>query len=105
MPRLEAWIHKHDDIFTYIPLVAGAIAYVRYKLPVSSIALMNRVMKEQSVLIMPGEFFGMGKYLRLGYGYDLDYTLRGLGRVDEVLNALKKRGRQPRTQAVQSGAA
>ena len=70
---------------------------------------MNRVMKEQSVLIMPGEFFAMGKYLRLGYGYDLDYTLRGLARVDEVLNVLKtgKRARtsQPRTEAVRSGAA
>jgi len=101
LPRLEAWIHRHDDIFTYIPPVAGAIAYVRYKLPISSAALMNRVMKEQSVLIMPGEFFGMGKYLRLGYGYDLDYTLRGLARVEQVLNALKK----PRMQAVRSGAA
>jgi aspartate/methionine/tyrosine aminotransferase len=101
LPRLEAWIHRHDDIFTYVPPVAGAIAYVRYKLPISSTALMNRVMKEQSVLIMPGEFFGMGKYLRLGYGYDLDYTLRGLARVEQVLNALKK----PRMQAVRSGAA
>ena len=65
---------------------------------------MNRVMKEQSVLIMPGDFFGMGKYLRLGYGYDLDYTLRGLARVDEVLNALKTKAR-PRMEAVRSGAA
>jgi aspartate/methionine/tyrosine aminotransferase len=105
LPRLEAWIHSHDDILSYIPPVAGAIAYIRYRLPVSSTALMNRVMKEQSVLIMPGEFFGMGKYLRLGYGYDLDYTLRGLARLDEVLNALKKRGRQPHTEAVRSGAA
>jgi len=104
LPRLEAWIHRHDDIFTYIPPVAGAIAYVRYKLPLSSSALMNRVMKEQSVLIMPGDFFGMGKYLRLGYGYDLDYTLRGLARVDEVLNALKPKTRW-QVQAVQSGAA
>jgi aspartate/methionine/tyrosine aminotransferase len=104
LPRLEAWIHKHDDIFTYIPPVAGAIAYVRYKLPISSPALMNRVMKEQSVLIMPGEFFGMGKYLRLGYGYDLDYTLRGLAHVDEVLKTLKAKAR-PRMEAVRSGAA
>ncbi len=104
LPRLEAWIHQHDDIFTYIPPVAGAIAYVRYKLPISSTALMNRVMKEQSVLIMPGEFFGMGKNLRLGYGYDLDYTLRGLARVDEVLNALKTKAR-PRMEVVRSGAA
>jgi aspartate/methionine/tyrosine aminotransferase len=104
LPRLEAWIHKHDDVFTYIPPVAGAIAYVRYKLPISSTALMNRVMKEQSVLIMPGEFFGMGKYLRLGYGYDLDYTLSGLARVDTVLGGLKSKS-GPQVRSVQSGAA
>ena len=27
LPRLESWIHSHDDIFTYIPPVAGAITF------------------------------------------------------------------------------
>ena len=36
LPRLESWIHSHDDIFAYIPPVAGAITFFRYKLPISS---------------------------------------------------------------------
>jgi hypothetical protein len=28
----------------------------------------------------------------VGYGYDVDYTLRGLARVDRTLEELKKKG-------------
>ncbi len=91
LPRLEAWIHSHDDIFSYIPPVAGAITFFRYKLPISSAALFDRLRKEQSVLITPGDHFGLGRYIRVGYGYDVDYTLRGLARVDLVLEKLRKK--------------
>jgi aspartate/methionine/tyrosine aminotransferase len=91
LPRLEAWIHSHDDIFSYIPPVAGAITFFRYKLPISSAALFERLRKEQSVLITPGDHFGLGRYIRVGYGYDVDYTLRGLARVDLVLEKLRKK--------------
>jgi aspartate/methionine/tyrosine aminotransferase len=92
LPRLEAWIHSHDDIFSYIPPVAGAITFFRYRLPVSSAALFDKLRKERSVLITPGDHFGVGRYIRVGYGYDIDYTLRGLARVDLTLEELKKKG-------------
>jgi len=88
LPRLESWIHTHDDIFTYIPPLAGAIAFFRYKLPIASSALFDRLRVEQSVLITPGDHFGVGKYIRVGYGYDIDYTLKGLARVDDTLKQL-----------------
>jgi aspartate/methionine/tyrosine aminotransferase len=107
LPRLEGWIHTHDDIFSYIPPLAGAIAYISYRLPISSAALMNKLMKEKSVLLAPGDHFGMGRYLRIGYGYDIEHTLRALARVDETLAELQqqKPGRSERAQAIRSGAA
>jgi len=108
LPRLESWIHSHDDIFDYIPPVAGAITFFRYKLPISSTALFDRLRKEHSVLITPGDHFGLGRYIRVGYGYDVDYTLRGLARVDRTLEELKKKGRQEkpvRAVAARRGAA
>lgn len=93
LPKLEAWIHTHDDIFSYIPPVAGAIGYVRYKLPISSTALFDKLRKDYSVLITPGDHFGGGKYIRVGYGYDIDYTLRGLARIDTALKDLQKKGK------------
>jgi aspartate/methionine/tyrosine aminotransferase len=72
--------------------VAGAIAFVKYRLPISSSALMDKLRTEQSVLVTPAAHFGLaGKYVRIGFGYDVDYTLRGLARVDTVLKALRSR--------------
>jgi aspartate/methionine/tyrosine aminotransferase len=108
LPRLERWIHRHDDIFTYIPPVAGAIAYIRYRLNLPSLALCTRLRDEYSVLINPGDHFGGGKYLRVGFGYDMDYTMRGLERSDALLNQLKTRVSQPRSsrlRVARSGAA
>lgn len=108
LPRLEAWIHSHDDIFSYIPPVAGAITFFKYKLPISSAALFNRLRKERSVLITPGDHFGVGRYIRVGYGYDVDYTLRGLARVDLTLQELMKKdgkAKSVRAETVRRGAA
>jgi aspartate/methionine/tyrosine aminotransferase len=62
---------------------AGAIAYFGYKAPIRSTALVDGLRTEHSVLTVPGEHFGMGKYLRVGYGPD--YTLKGLARLEELL--------------------
>lgn len=91
LPRLESWIRSHRDILTYIPPVAGAITFFRYKLPISSAALFDRLRKERSVLITPGDHFGAGRYIRVGFGYDVDYTLRGLAQVDTTFEELKKK--------------
>jgi len=91
LPRLESWIHSHDDIFTYIPPIAGAIAFFGYKLPIASSALFDKLRTEQSVLITPGDHFGVGKYVRVGYGYDIDYTLKGLARVDITIQKLTEK--------------
>jgi len=32
--------------------------------------------------------FGIGRGIRFGFGYDIDHTLKGLARVDEVFTTL-----------------
>jgi len=103
LPRLESWIHGHDDIFTYIPPVAGAIAFFRYKLPITSSALFDKLRLEQSVLITPGDHFGVGRYMRVGYGYDIEYTLQGLARIDITIQHLLEKNRpSPAVRSVKS---
>jgi aspartate/methionine/tyrosine aminotransferase len=102
LPKLETWIRSHEDIFTYIPPRAGAITFMRYKLPISSGALFDRAREEHSVLITPGAHFGVGKYIRVGFGYDIDYTLRGLARLDSVFAALQKK-RGPKASVARRG--
>lgn len=108
LPPLERWSHPHDDIFIYIPPVAGTITFFRYKLPISSAALFDKLRAERFVLITPGDHSGVGRYIRVGYGYDVEHTLRGLARVDETLEELRKKGskaKPPRTSVARRGAA
>jgi len=86
LPRLEEWIGAHDE-FRYVRPEAGAIAYVGYDLPIRSTDLAERIREQVSVLLVPGEMFGLkkGKGIRFGFGYDIEHTMKGLARVDEVL--------------------
>ncbi len=90
LPRLEEWIHGHGEIFSFIRPVAGAITTVRYSLPISPRSLFNRLRLERSVLLTVGPHHGLGRYIRIGYGYDLDRTLEGLAIVSEFIKKLQK---------------
>jgi aspartate/methionine/tyrosine aminotransferase len=85
LPVLEEWIRSHDRMFEYVRPSAGAIALVKYNLHIAPTALIDRIREEQSVLLVPGNQLGVGKYIRIGYGSDPEFLLKGLGRVDETL--------------------
>jgi len=84
-PILGDWIHKHSEQFSMIAPKAGAIAYFRYKMAINSTVLVEKLRDEKSVLIVPGDHFGMDQYLRIGYGSPGDYLIAGLDRIDETL--------------------
>jgi aspartate/methionine/tyrosine aminotransferase len=92
-PRLESWLRSHEDILEWAPPRAGAIALARYRLPIGPAALVDRIRREQSVLLVPGDMLGAGRSLRFGFGYDIDRTLAGLARVDSTLASLRLRAR------------
>ena len=98
LPALEQWIQAQGELLTYIRPVAGAIALIGYRLPIGSAALFDRLRREQSVLVTPGAHFGIGRYIRIGYGYDRDSLRRGLQRIDALLEGLR-RGRARRRRA------
>jgi len=88
LPIIEAWLHEHAAAFSWIAPEAGAIVYVRYNYPINSTELVTRLRDEKSVLIVPGDHFGMDGYLRLGFGERPDYLKQGLERLHQLLTAL-----------------
>jgi aspartate/methionine/tyrosine aminotransferase len=88
-PLLEEWMKKQGSLFRMVEPRAGAIAYVRYDLEINSTRLVERLLKEKSVLIVPGDHFGMDKFLRLGYGPPPAYLREGLEKVREILVDIK----------------
>ena len=85
LPPLEEWIAAQGELLAYVRPVAGAIAYVKYGPPIRSTRLVDRIREEQSVLLVSGDMFGLGKGFRIGFGFDVEQTLKGLERVATVL--------------------
>ncbi len=93
LPVLESWMRAHGDVFSHVTPQAGAILFARYALPLGSVALVEKLRVEKSVLIVPGDQFGSPRHVRIGFGSDADYMLRGLARLDELISGLMpKRG-------------
>jgi aspartate/methionine/tyrosine aminotransferase len=94
LPLIEAWLRDAGG-FHWIKPEAGAIVYVRYDHKINSTELVNRLRVEKSVLIVPGDHFGMDGYLRLGFGEPPEYNRAGLERLRELLSSLPAQAASP----------
>jgi aspartate/methionine/tyrosine aminotransferase len=91
-PILQEWMDSHPDTFTLTPPDAAAIAFVRYHLAVNSTELTERLRREKSVLIVPGDHFGMDHFLRISFGLPHDYLVPALNRIRELFVELQSSG-------------
>jgi hypothetical protein len=88
LPRLAEWVDGMGSLAMVAP-EGGAIATISYRQGITSTRLFERLREEKSVLITPGAHFGLnGKYFRVGYGYDIEHTLKGLARITELFEEL-----------------
>ena len=85
-PLIRRWIEKQDGL-THIAPEAGAIVFVRHDLPFVSSQLTERLRDERSVLIVPGDYFDMDGYFRIGFGSDPAYLESALTLVGEFLRS------------------
>jgi len=84
-PILDGWLESHEGTFRVVPPQAAAIAFVRYHLDVNSTELVERLMREKSVLISPGDHFGLDHHLRISFGLQPDYLRAGLDRIHQLI--------------------
>lgn len=88
LPILTSWLDERSDIFTYIPPAAGAILYTRYHLDIPSLDFVEKLRREQSVLLVPGSHFEMEKYLRIGFGEEPEKLQAALSRIGHFIDEL-----------------
>lgn len=87
-PVLARWLASRRSLFSLVEPRAGAIAFVRYTLAVNSTQLACRLKDEESVLVVPGDQFGMDGYLRIGFGNERDDLEAALPRIDAFVHRL-----------------
>ena len=85
---LTGWAEQHRPYLDLRAPTAGAIAFFRYDLPIGSTELAERLLAEESVLIVPGDQFGMDRHFRIGYGYTDPPLEPGLQRLSGLLRSL-----------------
>ncbi len=86
---MQQWIDHQKDTFRLVPPQAAAIAFLRYQLDVNSTELANKLIREKSVLIVPGDHFGMDKFIRVSYGLPQDYLTEGLNRIQQLVRSIR----------------
>jgi aspartate/methionine/tyrosine aminotransferase len=90
-PIIANWLDGHGGLFSYTPPEAGGIVYARYHHAINSTELVTRLRQEKSVLVVPGDHFGMDGYLRLGFGEQAGYLRQALDRVHAGITDLGMR--------------
>ena len=88
-PVLQKWMDSHEGTFSLTPPQAAAIAFIRYDLDINSTEFCDRLLKEKSVLIVPGDHFGMDNFVRISYGLPHDYLTSALDRIHELIVEIK----------------
>jgi len=84
----DDWLATHPGLFSFVPPKAGGMAFVGYQMNINSTELAHKLRTDQSVLIVPGDCYGMDKYLRFGIGSPSDYLSQGLNLVSECIEQL-----------------
>jgi len=84
LPILEEWIDQ-AGIFSFVKPKAGAISFVKYGLKVNSTRLAEKLREQKSVLVVPGDHFGVDGYLRIGYGAESNYLRASLDLISQSI--------------------
>jgi len=82
-PIVAGWLGERASLFSFAPPDAGAIVYTRYHHAINSTALATRLRLEKSVLVVPGDHFGMDHYVRLGFGDGPEHLRAALKRLGD----------------------
>jgi aspartate/methionine/tyrosine aminotransferase len=87
-PLLEDWAAGHSRVLHWTPPAAGAICFFSYQYPIDSMALVDRLIREYSTMIVPGIHFRAERHLRIGFGMTSRVLHAGLSAIDRLLTTI-----------------
>ncbi len=82
---LKDWIDKNSGIYRFIPPQAGGMAFLKYDFDINSTEFIVKMREKKDVFVVPGDHFGIDKYIRIGFGTTEDYLKEGLDLIDEAV--------------------
>ena len=85
---LQEMLSHHPAVFSVVPPMASALSFARYDLPIGSTDLVHRLRAEKSVLVVPGDCFGVDHHLRISSALPEEYLRQGLGRMNDLVDEI-----------------
>ena len=80
---------KREGVYAVVPPQASAMCIVRYDLPVDSRHFVDRLVAEQSTLVVPGDCFGLDRHFRFSSALAEDYLVEGIGRINSLVDDIR----------------
>ena len=87
---LADWIAQHDSIYSCILPKAGGMAFIRYDMDINSTELVHQMRSERSIMLAPGDVYGLDKFIRIGVGAPKSHLVAGL---EQLSNFTRGRNR------------
>jgi len=84
---LDKWINI-DPNFTYIKPKAGTTAFIKLNFDMPSYDFCLKLLKEESVLVLPGSVMEMEGFIRIGYAYEAKQLQVGLEKISKFTRKL-----------------
>ena len=84
----NTWLSGFGEHFSCIPPRAGAMAFAGYDWPINSTSLIEKIRAEASVMLVAGDWYGMDRYIRFGYGAKSADLKAALERISPILESL-----------------
>ncbi len=66
--HLNTFFEKYANLFTWFAPNAGPISFVRMNFDMDDLAFVDKVVRDKSVLLLPGEVYDYKGYFRVGFG-------------------------------------
>jgi aspartate/methionine/tyrosine aminotransferase len=85
---LKDWLNGLDGLLDWTPTEAGAICLVQYKAGPEPDALAEELRVQHNILIVPGNHFKMGRYIRIGIGNAASELEEALGILGAGITAI-----------------
>ncbi len=91
LPVVVQHVSKTENLKPILPK-AGAFLMLSYEERINSSELAERLRIEKSLLVVPGDHFGMDGWIRIGFGDETNHIEEGLSRIDALLNEVRHAG-------------
>jgi len=85
---LIKWMDRQGSLFHCVPPKAGAITFPGYKKKTNASKLAEKVLREKSVLLQPGDHMEVDHHIRFGLGEESEKFTAALNLLEEVFQKL-----------------